>query len=35
VQSGGSTGVTVTARARRFDRGRGPQQRHGMDRLKT
>ena len=35
AQSGGSTDVTAMARARRFDRGRGTEQRHGMDRLKT
>jgi len=33
--SEGSIDVTVTARAHRFDRGRGAEQRHGMDRLET
>src|SRR5260370_26555128 len=35
AQSGGSIGVTAMARARRFDRGRGTEPRHGMERLKT
>ena len=32
---GGSIDVTAKARAHRFDRGLGAEQRHGMDHLET
>ena len=34
-EAGGSTEVTDMARAHRFDRGLGAEQRHRMDRLET
>ena len=34
-RSGGSIDVTAKARAHRFDRGLGAEQRHRMDRLET
>jgi hypothetical protein len=34
-EAGGSIDATAMARARRFDRGPGAEQRHRMDRLET